>query len=84
MKEYLITIKNPDITEYVEAMTSWIRDNSQSSPEVISELFTRNHEQIDNLFKPYPETIFHDDPAKWAELLATNWGLIQEQELEFA
>lgn len=49
----------------------------------ISNLFKRHRKQIENLFEPYPETAFHDDPAKWAELLVINWGLIEKQELEF-
>ena len=38
---------------------------------------------IKQLFEPYPETIFHDDPAKWAELIAVKWDIIEEKELEF-
>lgn len=83
MKKYHF-IEDQKITEYVEAMVDWIQVNSGESYDTISEYFSRNEKQIENLFVPYPETIFHDDPAKWAELLATNWGLIEERELEFA
>lgn len=83
-ESHILVEKNPYIEEYVTAMSNWIKENSQTPPEIISELFAQNHAQIEDLFKPYPETIFHDDPSKWAELLAINWGVIQERELEFA
>ncbi|EWG08408.1 hypothetical protein [Cytobacillus firmus] len=84
MKKYHFISRNPNISEYVGSMARWIQDNSDYSYDQVLELFTLRREQIENLFEPYPETIFHDDPAKWAELLATNWGIIQEKELEFA
>lgn len=83
MKKYHFISRNPNVSEYVRAMAEWIVENSDYSYDQVFELFAKNSTQIENLFEPYPETIFHDDPAKWAELLATNWGLIQEKELEF-
>lgn len=84
MRKYHFISRNPNISAYVGAMAEWIENNSEYSYDQVFELFAKNSAQIENLFQPYPETIFHDDPAKWAELLATNWGLIQEKELEFA
>lgn len=84
MKEYHFISRDPHISEYVNAMASWIEENSDYSYSQVLQLFNKRKEQIEDLFSPYPETIFHDDPAKWAELLAANWGLVKERELEFA
>lgn len=73
---------NPEVAEYQQDMVSWIEENSQYSRSQIEELFTEHETQLNKIFYPDPETIFHDDPAKWAELLAINWG-IMEEELEF-
>lgn len=64
-------------------MANWIEENSSLSAEEIKELFLQDQERIVSIFEPYPETIFHDDPAKWAEMLAISWELIEEPELEF-
>lgn len=83
MRKYHFISSEPQISEYVGAMAKWIQENSNYSYEEVLTLFEKEQEKVKNLFKPYPETIFHDDPAKWAELFATNWGIIEERELEF-
>lgn len=83
MKKYHFMTKDPAIREYVHDMANWITENSEYTYDQVLKMFTRNREQIEDLFKPYAETIFHDEPAKWAELLAISWGLIEEEELEF-
>lgn len=74
---------DPEIVMYVEKMAKWIEMRSGQSPQYIQSLFIEKQDKIKGLFESYPETIFHEDPEKWAELLATNWGLIKKQELVF-
>lgn len=83
MRKFDFVSSNQHITEYVEEMANWVEQNSDCTQEEVFHLFYQHHEKIQNLFNPYPETIFHDEPAKWAELLAINWGVINEPELEF-
>lgn len=80
MEKYF-NFSNPQIIEYIEAMAKWIEENSDYSYKEILEILSR--EKIENLFEPYPEIIFHNDPEKWAELFATSLGIIEEKELEF-
>jgi uncharacterized protein Yka (UPF0111/DUF47 family) len=83
MKRFQYISSNEHIVNYVEKMAIWMEENSSVSPKVIEQLFKKYQKEVRELFNPYPETIFHDDPAKWAELLAINWGLIEEPELVF-
>lgn len=68
---------------YIDEMAKWMEENSDCSSEEIYSLFVQEHEKIQSLFEPYPEIVFHEDPAKWAELLASSWGIIEESELVF-
>lgn len=83
MKEYQFISKDPDVVEYVGDMVFWIKENSECSLEQIETFMEQDKTKIQELFEPYPETIFHDSPAKWAELLASSWGIIKKRELEF-
>jgi hypothetical protein len=81
---YQFISKNKHVVQYVEDMAEWIEQNSPCTSREVFKLFVRNREKVQSIFNPYPETIFHDDPAKWAELFANTWGVIEEVELEFA
>lgn len=83
MIKYHFISRDPHIDEYIAKMATWIVENSSYSYEQTYKMFRESQLKINELFEPYPETIFHDDPAKWAELLAINWGIIEERELEF-
>ncbi|WP_078395869.1 hypothetical protein [Shouchella patagoniensis] len=74
---------NHEIENYIGQMIEWLSRDLDLSHEDVLHFFEEHKSQVTGLFSPYPETIFHDDPAKWAEILATSWGLIQEREIEF-
>lgn len=80
---YLFISKDPKIAMYIEEMAKWMESHSDCPPKKIHSLFVQEHEKIQSLFEPYPEIVFHEDPAKWAELLASSWGIIEEPELMF-
>lgn len=79
---HFIISRNTEITEYVEAMARWIQENSCYSYDEILDLFESKRNEIENLVNN-SDIIYHDDPAKWGELLAIKWGLIEEPKLEF-
>ncbi|MEL4030516.1 hypothetical protein NST89_18480 [Caldifermentibacillus hisashii] len=83
MRKYQFISCDPYIQAYVDAMAKWIERNSSSSYNDIYKVFEQNALKLKRLFEPYPEDAFHDDPEKWAELLAISWNLIEEKELEF-
>ena len=83
MKKYQFISGNEQIQNYVHEMGKWMEDNTKYTYEEIYNMFKFDALDIKQLFEPYPETIFHDDPAKWAELIAVKWDIIEEKELEF-
>lgn len=78
----ILKFEDKRIEEYINKMSKWIQANLNKSEEEVNLLFQNDQNAIIELFDPYPETIFHDDPAKWAELFAIRWGLLKEVEME--
>lgn len=70
MLKYQLISKDASITEYIEEMAQWIYKHSGYSQEDVSELFYKHRQDLNELFESSLESIFHDDPAKWAEMLA--------------
>lgn len=83
MRRYHFISRDERIVDYVEAMATWMEQNSDASSEEVYRLFYQNQGRIRDHLHEYSLTIFHDEPAKWAEILATTWELIEEPELEF-
>ncbi len=48
---------------------------------VVDRQLSSNMSLLHELFDEEPEILFHDDPAKWAELLALRWGWVSRDEL---
>lgn len=74
---------NKNIQQYIEDMATWIVNNSSCSIQEVEDLFISHKDKIENIFSPHPETAFHYDPSKFAEMLAIHWSLISEPEFEF-
>lgn len=72
-----------DIDEYKQEMIEWIVSHTDKTYKEIQIMFDNDKQRLDLLFEPYPETVMHCDPVKWAEMLSVLWKLIEEPELEF-
>ncbi|MBP3037927.1 hypothetical protein J9303_00185 [Bacillaceae bacterium Marseille-Q3522] len=75
--------ENEYIQIYIEQMAEWIVENTDISIIEIETMMTKHKSEVMEVFNPFPETIFHFDPSKFAEMLAINWNLIKKPLIQF-
>jgi hypothetical protein len=68
--------------EYINQMKIWIMENTAANQEKINQLFNDGKCSLINFVD---ESVLYSDvsPAKYAEIFAVNWGLLDKPEIHF-
>jgi len=82
-KTLLRQFNDPRVIVYIDVMANSLSCEYHRS---MNETYAKLMDSVDTLhqvFDEEPEIVLHDDPAKWAEILAVRFGWADKRQIEF-
>ena len=74
---------DPRVQAYLDNMYHWFEKEFSMPRMEFNQRLHQDTSVVIRMFSEEPEIVYHDDPAKWAEILAVRWKLKPSRHIEF-